>query len=384
METKFQCHKHYSIADYDQRINFEKMFFVAVMDIDLDSVPGICCMSRLGTTNRQVLGHDGQCFSVDRLRLLKTAVLDRYNAVCSGNMDADPLKVFIKPEPHKKSKLLEGRYRLITSVSLVDALVDRILFMKLMYRVITTFDRSNVMIGWSPSNGGYRLVEAIFGNKETVSIDKKSWDWTVKKWLLDAVCDLIVRVSVDPPSWWVLAVRTRFELLFGDPDYVFPDGTHGRQPVPGAVKSGCYLTILINSYSQFILHQMSLTRLKIKDMPIIVLGDDTLQVSFPAVLDYVSYQESLGFRIEFEVSKVIEFAGFIFGKGYIPAYRAKHMFQLRHLTTDEEIASQTLSNYMVLYYFVPEVREYLRNLILLLALPSAGRSEEGLRALACG
>lgn len=356
------------------------------MDIDLDSVPGICCMSRLGSTNRQVLGYDGHNFSVDRLRLLRSAVLDRYEQVTQGFMEADPLKVFVKMEPHKRAKLEEERYRLIMSVSLIDALVDRILFMKLMFKVVKNFASSNIMIGWSPCGGGYRLIEALFGGKKTVSIDKKSWDWTVKKWLLDAVKELIIRLANDPPDWWVLAVETRFELLFGDPEFIFPDGSSGRQPAPGIVKSGCYLTILINSLAQYILYEMYVIKEDLRDMSIIILGDDTLQEWFPNYLDYVKYLEDLGFRIEVELHDEgsCEFAGFLFGRGYKPAYQAKHMFMLKHLTTDSEIAAQTLSNYMLLYYFVPEVRDYLNSLISMLALPSACRSEKSLRALACG
>lgn len=356
------------------------------MDVDLDSVPGICSLSRLGTTNRQVFGSDGENYSVDRLRLVRLAVRDRYEAVTSGLYEADPLKVFIKQEPHKASKIAEGRYRLIMSVSLVDALVDRILFMKLMWQVVSKFTETKIMIGWNPGSGGYRLMESLFGKQLTMSIDRKAWDWTVKPWLLDAVCDVICQLAVNAPSWWKTAVRVRFSMLFEKPVFVFPDGSYGYQPMAGVMKSGCYLTIFINSVCQLILHRMSLIKLSLDPMTFVCLGDDTLQAYFDRWEEYVAYQESLGFRVEVEMGRPgeMEFAGFVFGKGYVPAYRQKHLFMLEHLTTDPDVASMTLFNYQVLYYFVPEMKEYIRDLIDTLELPAAFASDERLVVIASG
>lgn len=111
----------------DFELNFEAMFQVALNDLDMDSVPGNCSLNRLGTTNREVFKYDGENYDPERVSLVRLAVWDRFNNLVSGNLQCDPIKVFVKQEPHKRKKLDEGRLRLISSVSLIDTIIDRIL-----------------------------------------------------------------------------------------------------------------------------------------------------------------------------------------------------------------------------------------------------------------
>ncbi|APG75955.1 hypothetical protein 3 [Hubei sobemo-like virus 13] len=353
----------------------------------MNSVPGVCSLSRLGTTNAQVFGMDAEGrFDKSRLDLVYTAVKDRYLAVTQGKTESDPLKVFVKQEPHKVEKLKDDRLRLIMSVSLVDALVDRILFMRLANQVIKKHTLTNILIGWSPLGGGYRLIDALFPG-ETISIDKKAWDWSVPYWLLEAVKGVIKRLAVDAPQWWHDAVDTRFSCLFGDPEFVFPDGTRGRQEQPGIMKSGCYLTILINSIAQLVLHEMAKVSLGLGDEvePVVVLGDDSLQRKFDRWQEYVDYITALGFRCEVEHhSDEPEFAGFRYRDKFKPAYFQKHLFNLAHLTTDREVAQQTLQNYQLLYYFDEPMRRVITDMIRILNMPEAAADELRLRALAMG
>lgn len=357
------------------------------MDVDLNSVPGNCCLNRLGTTNREVFGVRNGHFDLHRTLLVRTAVLDRYRRVCRGEVVADNLKVFIKQEPHKRKKLDEGRLRLIMSVSLVDALVDRVLFMKLMDKVVKKYSQTGVMIGWSPVNGGYRHITAQFPFK-TISIDKKAWDWSVPYWLLMAVRDVILDLSPDSPEWWRVAVCSRFECLFVSPRFEFADGSLATQSQPGIMKSGCYLTIFINSVGQLILHEMAMfTRHLPRTIcePIVVVGDDSLQRYFDEYPVYVEYLTKLGFTLEVEIHESVpEFAGFKFCDGYIPAYREKHYFQLGHLTTERDIAQQTLKNYQVLYWFDSEMLETIRTIARMMGMPEAVVREDHLRAIALG
>lgn len=363
------------------------MLLPAVMDVDLDSIPGLCSLNKLGTTNRQVFGVTEKGFSVSNLRLVRQAVFDRFRRVASGQIISDPLKVFIKQEPHKQKKLDEGRLRLIMSVSLVDALVDRILFMRLMLRVVNYFPETNVMIGWSPVKGGYRLLTTLFKGK-TISIDKKAWDWSVPHWLLLAVRDVINSLSTDAPQWWLEAVRTRFSCLFEQPTFGFNDGTIGTQRKPGVMKSGCYLTIFINSVGQLILHEMAKFALKLgpEVEPIVVVGDDSLQSWFESFGDYVEYLTGLGFTMEVEEhEKVFEFAGFRYDNNYVPAYLQKHLFKLSHLPTTDRVTSvQILQNYQVLYYFDTSMMQLIKDMIRILDMPEAEIEPQRLRAIALG
>nr|UGO57358.1 MAG: hypothetical protein 3 [Riboviria sp.] len=273
------------------------------------------------------------------------------------------------------------------SVSLIDALVDRILFMKLMHKVVNNFHNTGVMIGWSPVQGGYRLLESKFTGK-TLSMDKKTWDWTVPAWLLDAAADIIIRLAVDAPLWWINAVRARFRCLFEDPEFIFSDGSRARQANPGIMKSGCYLTIFINSIAQLILHEMALYALNIpRDVaePIIVVGDDTLQKWFSRFPECVAYWQSLGFTIEVEEHDGIpEFAGFKYKNGYFPAYIQKHYFTLSHLTTNRELAQQTLQSYQILYWFDKDMLKTIRDIVRMLKMPEALVSDMDLSVIAQG
>lgn len=363
------------------------MFIVAILDVDLNSVPGECSLNRLGSTNREVFGVTDSGYSLDKVSIVRAAVWHRYSLVVKGEVVSDPLKIFIKQEPHKRKKLEENRLRLIMSVSLIDSLVDRILFMKLMYKVVHKYHDTGIMIGWSPVRGGYRLLESKFRGK-TLSMDRKSWDWSVPYWLLLSVRDVIKELSSDAPPWWLKAVDARFSALFENPKFVFGDGATARQEKPGIMKSGCYLTIFINSVAQLILHEMSIASLDLDRSlmePILVVGDDTLQVWFERYPDVVKYWESLGFHIETEEhASSPEFAGFKYNKGYYPAYKQKHYFQLSHLTTNRELAQQTLQNYQVLYWFDKEMLGTIRDIARMLKMPEAYVTDSDLSATAQG
>lgn len=344
-------------------------------------------MNRLGSTNKEVFGVTADGYDLHKVSMVRAAVLSRYRKIVAGEIESDPLKVFVKHEPHKQRKLQEGRLRLIMSVSLIDSLVDRILFMKLMHKVVNNYRHTNIMIGWSPVQGGYRHLEALFRGK-TLSMDRKSWDWSVPHWLLLAVRDVICSLASGAPQWWIQAVHARFDCLFIDPTFIFSDGSLGKQEQPGIMKSGCYLTILINSVAQLILHEMSLEALSIpreEAEPIVVVGDDTLQKWFSRFPECVAYWQRLGFVVEVEEhDDSPEFAGFKYNRGYFPAYRQKHYFALAHLTTDRGVAQQTLMNYQVLYWFDRQMLMVIREVARMLKMPEAEVEDSVLRAIAQG
>lgn len=370
--------------------NFQQLFIPALLDVEMQSVPGHCSLTRLGSINKQVFGitPDGK-FTLSNVRIVYHEVLARYKAVCAGKVWSDPLKVFIKQEPHKKSKILENRLRLIMSVSLIDSMVDRILFQRFANKVTSNYAQTGIMLGWSPVKGGYRLLEAMFMGKETMSIDKSAWDWSVPHWLLKAVLNLILRLAADYPPWWQLAVETRFKCLFEQPTFIFNDGTLGTQNKPGVMKSGCYLTIIINSIAQMILHHKAcrLLNLDARLYTFVSMGDDTLQESFPQHAQYVEKLVEMGFKVKWHLHgrEAFEFAGFRFKNGYYPAYEDKHLFQLEHLpTSDREKASQLLQCYQLLYYFKKERLKFVLAVTRALGMPEAVLDEDFLSVLAQG
>ena len=96
----------------------------------MDASPGVPWMklaSSNGVLMREYGGIVWKCVE-QRLKALCTCVCDEMPAeelVKAGL--CDPIRVFVKNEPHSSKKLEEGRVRLIMSVSIVDQLVERVL-----------------------------------------------------------------------------------------------------------------------------------------------------------------------------------------------------------------------------------------------------------------
>lgn len=99
----------------------------------------------------------------------------------------DPIRLFIKQEPHKREKLDIGRYRLISSISVIDQVIDKILF----------FNQNNFEIeNWSISHckGGLGLStdqqqKDFYANLrqmgDLITSDVSGWDWNWKEWMWD-------------------------------------------------------------------------------------------------------------------------------------------------------------------------------------------------------
>lgn len=345
----------------------------------MSSVPGYCEMSRFGSTNGIALGWlpYSQAFEKERYRYFRSLVYARLLMVIEGDV-SDEIKVFVKPEPHKRNKIEEGRFRLISSVSLVDAMIDRILFMGLMLKVKNKFFSSGVMIGWAPVQGGYRYPSQLFNRrngKKILLADRSSWDWTYQWFMAEASRDLIFRLTDSPPDWWVAAVNHRFESLFKTARFRFDDGEVIQQDDFGIMKSGCYLTIFLNSVAQLLLH----AEIAEFDGPFICIGDDTAQLDQPD--EYLDKLKDFGIMLKVKRTEEIEFAGFYLTlKAYIPAYVDKHLFTLAHLQVDDEDkVVQTLRSYQIMYAFVPEMLEIIRRIAVDLGLRRALMSTFWLR-----
>lgn len=333
-----------------------------LLELDWDSTPGICSLRHLGTTNREIFGWDGFRVDPERYNAVKETVRDRFKALLDGNPISDPLNVFIKREPHKIAKCDEGKYRLISGVSLVDTLVDRILFGWLLRTALSTVLETPCMLGWSPIRGGWRVLSRMFSNRQVTCMDKASFDWTVVRWMVAAAESIILQLPVNPPLWWKKMVRLRFRLLYADCVYQFSDGTQVQQDVVGIQKSGCLLTLILNSLWQILLHSyvcLDLNWDPFIDMPL-TLGDDTIQRwrrTERELQDYTSRLSNLGPKIKSTtLQHWVEFAGFIVvGNSCIPAYWMKHLFKILYA----EHPIDTLQQYQILYSHHSEFFSYL-------------------------
>lgn len=334
-----------------------------LQDLNFKSSVGLCPMSRFGATIGEALGYENSTLDSSRVDFFRELVTARVSDLLAGRAVADDIKVFVKPEPHSEKKMKEGRYRLISAVSMVDTMVDRIIFGDLTDRVLDSVGLTPVMIGWTPIMGGYRLLRRKLPSR-VVCIDKSSWDWTVPYWMTRLWLDIILGLCNESPPWWQLLVKKRFEALFETAVFQFSDGTRVFQEVKGIMKSGCYLTIVLNSIGQLLLHYMVADELGIDadETEPICMGDDTVQRVVPDLEQYVAAIERLGFLVkEAKEQNWIEFAGFYIDDTTFPVYHDKHLY--RFSIMDLSILPEAMQCYQMLYADEPGMLEFIHGIM---------------------
>lgn len=323
------------------------------------STPGYCMLTLLGSTNGQILGWDGVRCDPDRVSMVRDHVKLRFDELLNGHAICDDIKVFIKQEPHKLSKLESGMYRLISAVSLVDTFIDRILFAWIVRAQLDTVGRTPCLVGWSPVRAGWRTLTDRFRGRPVNCLDKAAWDWTVHGYMVDMWYMFLEQLPVNPPKWWLDMVKIRFRLLFEDAWFRFEDGTRVKQATKGVMKSGCYLTILLNSLSQSLLHYVANSRCgqPMATKQPYCIGDDTVQEALPWLEQYVGHLDDLGITVKgAKVQHWVEFAGFCFdGKTCYPSYWQKHLFSMAYA----EHLGEMLESYQYLYVNEPVMYEFI-------------------------
>lgn len=308
-------------------------------DIEWDSSPGYpWCIQY--TTNRQLFKVvDGQVCPVQSdmvWQIVQARLEDRGH---------DPIRLFIKPEPHSQKKVREGRFRLISSVSIIDQLIDQMLFGSFNNRLIDTHGYHPIKTGWTPYIGGWKQIPV----SGFVCADKSSWDWTVKPWLNYMDLEIRKELCRNLTDQWIELAEWRYQKLFGDGcEFITSGGLHLFQEGGGVMKSGCVNTISSNSIMQCILHCMVSRRLDMEPGMIWCMGDDTMQTDMGE--DSEAYFTELEkFCIIKEIHHHSEFAGFRFnGMKKNPIYPFKHAFNLLHV--EDSIREQLATSYALLYH----------------------------------
>jgi hypothetical protein len=360
------------------------LFELGLKDVDWASSVGECQLNRFGIDYKTALKVVNGVPDRERKEYFFLLVAQRIQQYLAGEKCQDPIRVFIKPEPHKKSKVDSERWRLISAVSAVDAMVDRMLYLRLSAKAKIGFLATPFMIGWSPFGNGIPILHAKVGQGPYLNIDKSAFDWTVPAWLIEELHDLIGWLAVDAPDSWRKLHAARFAALFEKPMFRTSDGSSFRQPFVGVMKSGCYLTILLNSESQILIHRLiELVNRAFYPLPA-TIGDDTSQTDFPRRDDYLAVFSRLGFSLKIDVSDNIEFAGLVAGPTFTfkPSYVYKNMFALAH-QWGEDLQS-TLISLQFWYGYDEETKSELRRIAkengMLEALVGAGKLWEVLRA----
>lgn len=256
----------------------EKIQEIAQRDIKRDSSPGVP-LSLIGTTNGAVLDSS--------MTLVVEAVWARLEALSRIELSpdvtppeliqlglCDPVRLFIKQEPHPLRKVRTGRLRLISSVSLLDQLVERVLF---------GFQNNLEISRWKqcPSKPGMGLTskeqsDALWDElkfKSTLApaaeADISGFDWSVQHWELMADVEMRIRLG-NFSNLAARAARNRFTCL-SNSVFQLSDGTLISQGLPGLMKSGSYCTSSSNSRIRCLMAKIIGSRW------CIAMGDDSVE-----------------------------------------------------------------------------------------------------------
>lgn len=302
--------------DFLERSHFDRV----VKEIDWNSSPGVPYVYT-ATTNRILfkvvdgVPDQGICDAFWRL------VCDRIR-----DRTADPIRLFVKPEPLKRKKLDIGRVRLISSVSVLDQIIDSMLFGDSNQRLIDTYHFHPIKVGWTPYKGGWMVMP-----QEGLAIDKSKWDFTVKSWIIAVELEVRKRLCNNLTQQWIDLATWRYTKLYKEAILQTSGGLLLEQKFVGYQKSGCVNTIVGNSIMQLILHCRVCDEIGEDSQWIAVMGDDTVQAC-PA--DKERYLDVLSkYCIVKDARRAVEFAGHRFmGLRVEPLYRGKHAFQMLHVS----------------------------------------------------
>lgn len=314
-------------VDFLSRSHFER----SLLRLDMSSSPGYPYM-RKGTTNSDYFRNGDGSWREEVVNYVWEIVQQRLEM----GHKADPIRLFVKQEPHSIKKIDNKRYRLISSVSVVDQIIDHMLFGDLNDLLIENWMYVPSKVGWSYLHGGWKMMPP--NNKGWVAIDKSAWDWTVQLWMVDLVLMARLKLCVsnsEIKNTWYQKALYRYRQLYLEAVFITSGGLVLKQIAKGVQKSGCVNTIADNSMMQYLLHLRVSYEMGIDPLSIMCMGDDTFQQE-PA--DLSLYLQNLGqFCLVKQAEQRVEFAGFRFlGYRIEPSYLAKHAFNLLFLNPKYE------------------------------------------------
>lgn len=162
----------------------------------------------------------------------------------------DPVKVFVKNEPHLKTKVSEQRFRLICSVSIVSNTIARMMYSVQNNMEIAQWDNGKIpsMSGFGASKDSHvAYLGALWSIQgKLAQTDMSGWDWSVQEWQLQA--DAYRRIALCNASPWFAKLIWVEHAVMARKVFLLSDGRLFAQKHPGLMASGWYLTTSTNSF----------------------------------------------------------------------------------------------------------------------------------------
>jgi hypothetical protein len=356
LEDLLKHNKYFPNKDYKSRQNFSNIINSSLVNCSKSA--GFPYVSDATPTNGDVLK------SMEEPGLIDT-VLREWN-------EPFELRWFLKAEPHKRAKIEKKMLRGVMGMPLHKMIKHQSLFRELNNQAVKAWRKSPIAYGFSPLVPGD--VENVWRRfqRNILETDKSNWDLNMFGYLYDICKDVICDLAVQPDGMsdsdfalYLDDVRNAIDEIGSDSVFRCSNGHRYKLNVKGVMKSGCVLTILLNSLSQLVLHLLVSFRMGYSDeeiksptMNIIVGGDDVLQC-VPDGFDVSRCLEEyakLGVVVtDYKLHPTMEGAEYFSNKfssrdGVVvfePCRFTKHIYSLR--TTKPEFLSQALVSHMANY-----------------------------------
>lgn len=370
-------YKKFSL-DY-QDFNYETIdrlitSFVANGCIKMDASPGLP-YSATYATNKKFLETSIHfiihlVWSRIQLRLKYQKVTDPIEMVKLGL--CDPVKLFVKEEPHKLRKIIEGRVRLIMSVSIIDKFIEMILIKSLKDLEIANWVNipSKPGMGFTPD-----MVKTIYDRvhemKRPVSTDVEGWDWSVTQWLLDADADMMIRLCNNPFEDWKNLIMTSSSLE-GNSLYCLSNSKMYTLAIRGNQNSGKLKTSMSNS------RMRALVAVVAGCDDCICMGDDNIEEYIEGAIE--KYQ-NMGIKVKIyeEIQTEFEFCSKIFQQNSCyPVSYGKTLMKLLH---QRPRSWEEYVGYMV--GFEDEMRGHPQFTTIMNLIKSTGFAQQGGEQMLC-
>lgn len=261
--------------------------------LNMDASPGVP-YALIATSNRMLFDMRGDQIleiTADRLKRLLEVPLHELQDMSSKERYArglvDPVRIFVKDEPHDVDKLREGRVRLIMSVSIVDKLIQMYLRKHIHDVEIDNWRTIPSKPGISFNKSG---VDEIYrqGRKLDVSSDLSGYDWSYPEWMKLADVEFKIHMCNNPSKMWIHLMHAS-RICLSDVIYQTSHGKLLRLQFSGNMNSGEYITGNCNSFTRVLAASI------VGGFPAIAMGDDCLE---SYVADAKEKYASMGLRLK--------------------------------------------------------------------------------------
>lgn len=308
--------------------------------MNLKSSPGVPWHS-LGKTKGEVIEKHKELLIdavLARLDILESGIFSTNpsfdDAVFLVRIGAvDPVRLFVKNEPHNIDKARMKRWRLISSVSVVDEIIERLLCSAQNELEIQNWTTCPSKPGMGLTDDSailhlWKVIKKHLDDKDVANSDVRGWDWSVKWWLWKMEIDARIFLSGATPASSFARILSNRIWCLARSVFARSDGRLLAQKIAGLMKSGSYLTSSSNS-------RMRVMLAIIVGAPwAMAMGDDAVEGKVENAKEkYRSY----GFDLkEYEIcDSVVEFCSHRFENGTaIPLNDAKMTY--KHLSSEQD------------------------------------------------